>query len=53
MAALSHGEDIEPIEERMPCLRMFLESSGDTYCEPRSLWCMHPLGLNLNLPITV
>ena len=34
MAALSHGEDIEPIEGRMPCTRMVLESSGDTYCEP-------------------
>lgn len=33
MAALSHGEDIEPIEGRMPCSRMVLESSGDTYCE--------------------
>ena len=34
MAALSHGEDLEPIEGRMPCTRMVLESSGDTYCEP-------------------
>lgn len=36
MAALSHGEDIEPIEGRMPCTRMVLESSGDTYFEAQS-----------------
>lgn len=45
MAALSHGEDIEPIEGRMPCSRMVLESGSDTYCEPWSLQCMHPLGV--------
>ncbi len=47
MAALSHGEDIEPIEGRMSCLLMVLESSSNTYCEPWSLWCMYPLGLFL------
>lgn len=44
MAALSHGEDIEPIEGRMPCSRMVLESSGDTYCEsnPRRVGAARP-----------
>ena len=34
MAALSHGEEIEPIEGRTPFSRMVLEGSSDTYCEP-------------------
>ena len=35
MAALSHGDDIEPMDGRTPCSRMVLESSSDTYWDPR------------------
>ena len=38
MAALSHGEDIEPIDGRTPCSRMALDSSGDTYWIPWMKW---------------
>ena len=31
MAALSHGEDIEPIDGRTPCLLMVLDGSSDAY----------------------
>ena len=44
MAALSHGDEIDPIDERMPRSRTVLESGGDTYRDPRSLRCAHPSG---------
>ena len=44
VAALSHGDDIEPIEGAIPTPRMVLPSCGDTYCEPWSEWWMQPLG---------
>lgn len=31
IAVLSHGEDIEPIDGRISCSRMVLDSSSDTY----------------------
>lgn len=34
IAALSHGEDIDPIEGSMPASRIILPSSSETYCEP-------------------
>lgn len=34
MAALSHGEDIEPMDGRTPCSRMVLDRSSDTYWDP-------------------
>ena len=34
IAALSHGEDIDPIEGSMPASRIVLPSSSETYCEP-------------------
>lgn len=37
MAALSCGDEIGPIDGRMPFSRMVLDRSSDTYCEPRSL----------------
>ena len=38
MAALSHGEDIEPIDGRISCSRMALDSSSDTYWVPWMKW---------------
>ena len=35
MAALSHGDEIDPIDGRMPLSRMVLDRSSDTHCEPR------------------
>ena len=37
MAVLSHGDEIDPIDGRMPFSRMVLDRSSDTYCEPQSL----------------
>ena len=34
MAALSRGDEIDPIDGRMPFSRMVLDRSSDTYCEP-------------------
>lgn len=44
MAALSHGDDIDPIDGRMPRSRTVLESGGDTRRDPRSLRFTHPSG---------
>ena len=44
MAALSYGDDIEPIEGTIPAPRMVLPSCSDTYCDPRSEWCTQPSG---------
>ena len=38
MAALSRGEDIEPIDGRTPRSRMVLDSSSDTYWVPWMKW---------------
>lgn len=34
MAALSHGEDIEPMDGRTPRSRMVLDGGSDTYWAP-------------------
>lgn len=34
IAALSHGEDIDPIEGPVPASRIVLPSSSETHCEP-------------------
>lgn len=34
IAALSQGDDIEPVEGSMPASRIVLPSSSETYCEP-------------------
>ena len=34
MAALPHGDEIDPIDGRMPFSRMVLDRSSGTHCEP-------------------
>ena len=42
MAALSQGDEMEPIEGSMPASRMVLPSSSEAYWLPWSLWCTQP-----------
>ena len=44
MAALSHGDDMEPMEGLMPAARIVFPSGSDACCEPWSGWRMRPLG---------
>ena len=43
IAALSQGDDIEPIDGSIPASRMVFPSSSEAYCDPWSLWCTQPL----------
>lgn len=43
IAALSQGDDIEPIDGSIPASRMVFPSSSEAHCDPWSLWCTQPL----------
>lgn len=44
VAALSHGDDMEPMEGLMLAARIVLPSGGDACWEPWPGWRMQPLG---------
>lgn len=43
IAALSQGDDIEPVDGSIPASRMVFPSSSEACCDPWSLRCAQPL----------